>query len=50
MDFQIISDYEPTGDQPEAIALYKKCGYTIIPNYGQYENIANSVCFEKELA
>ena len=35
--------------QPEAISLYKKCGYKIIPNYGQYLNIANSVCFEKEL-
>lgn len=33
--------------QPEAIALYKKNGYTIIPSYGQYKNIENSVCFEK---
>jgi putative acetyltransferase len=36
-------------NQPEAIALYKKNGYSIIPNYGQYKNIDNSVCFEKEL-
>lgn len=35
--------------QPEAIALYKKCGYKVIPNYAQYENIENSVCFLKEL-
>lgn len=35
--------------QPEAIALYKKNGYTIIPNYGQYIGIENSVCFLKEL-
>ena len=35
--------------QPEAIALYKKEGYQIIPNYGQYEGIANSICFEKIL-
>ena len=35
--------------QPAAIALYKKQGYRIIPNYGQYEGIANSVCFEKLL-
>ena len=35
--------------QPEAIALYKKQGYQIIPNYGQYEGITNSVCFEKLL-
>lgn len=36
--------------QPEAIALYQRCGYSIIPNYGQYAGIDNSVCFEKVLA
>ena len=36
-------------NQPEAIALYKKSGYAPIPNYGQYENIINSLCFEKVL-
>jgi putative acetyltransferase len=35
--------------QPEAIALYTKCGYTMIPNYGQYAGIENSVCFEKQV-
>ncbi len=35
--------------QPEAIELYKKNGYRIIPNYGQYENVENSICFEKLL-
>ena len=35
--------------QPEAIGLYKKSGYAIIPNFGQYQNIENSVCFEKNL-
>lgn len=35
--------------QPEAINLYKKKGYRIIPNYGKYANVENSVCFEKEL-
>jgi GNAT superfamily N-acetyltransferase len=35
--------------QPEAISLYQKTGYTIIPNYGQYENVANSVCMKKDL-
>lgn len=35
--------------QPEAIALYTKCGYVQIPNYGQYAGVANSVCFEKKL-
>jgi GNAT superfamily N-acetyltransferase len=36
--------------QPEAIAFYKKNGYTIIPNYGQYAGVENSVCFEKNIA
>ncbi len=35
--------------QPEAIALYRKNGYRIIPNYGQYAQVGNSVCFEKAL-
>lgn len=35
--------------QPDAIALYEKCGYRHIPNYGQYMGIENSVCFEKPL-
>jgi putative acetyltransferase len=35
--------------QPEAIGLYKKNGYEVIPNYGQYAGIENSVCFEKDL-
>ncbi|HEY1008679.1 GNAT family N-acetyltransferase [Daejeonella sp. JGW-45] len=35
--------------QPEAIALYLKSRYNIIPNYGQYSGIENSVCFEKKL-
>jgi GNAT superfamily N-acetyltransferase len=35
--------------QPEAIALYKKCNYTITANFGMYENVENSVCFKKML-
>jgi len=35
--------------QPEAIRLYEKNGYALIPNYGQYEGVENSVCFEKSL-
>ena len=31
----------------EAIGLYKKMGYKIIPNYGQYKNVESSICFEK---
>lgn len=33
--------------QPEAIELYKKSGYKLITNFGQYAKIENSVCFEK---
>ena len=36
--------------QPAAIALYEKCGYTRIPNYGQYAQMDNSVCFNKVLS
>jgi GNAT superfamily N-acetyltransferase len=35
--------------QPEAIRLYTKNGYALIPNFGQYEGDENSVCFEKWL-
>jgi putative acetyltransferase len=35
--------------QPDAIALYKKNSYTLIPNYGQYIGVENSLCFEKYL-
>ena len=34
--------------QPEAIRLYQKSGYQIIPNYGQYVGVDNSVCMQKE--
>ena len=36
-------------NQPDAISLYKKNGYKIIPNYGQYANVENSFCFEKRI-
>ena len=35
--------------QPEAIALYQRCGYALTPNYGQYVGVNNSVCMRKEL-
>jgi len=35
--------------QPEAIALYKKNGYELIPNFGQYAGVDNSICFKKEM-
>ncbi len=36
--------------QPEAIALYRKNGYKVIPNYGQYQGVENSVCFQKNVS
>ena len=36
-------------NQPEAINLYQKLGYTIIPNYPPYEKMDNSVCMKKTL-
>lgn len=39
-----------TGEkQPEAIRLYHKNKYVVMPNYGQYVGVASSVCFEKKL-
>jgi len=35
-------------NQPEAIHLYKKNNYSIIPNYGNYLNMDNSICFYKK--
>lgn len=37
--------------QPEAAILYKKQGYTVIPNYGQYIGMEEtSICMKKDLA
>ena len=35
--------------QAEAIQLYKKNAYKLIPNFGQYAEVENSLCFEKEI-
>lgn len=32
-----------------AVNFYLKNGYTIIPNYGKYENMPEAVCFEKNI-
>ncbi len=36
--------------QPEAIRLYQKSGYSVIPNFGQYQGVDNSVCMKKILS
>jgi putative acetyltransferase len=41
---------ETSKKQPEAILLYEKNGYQVIPNYGKYEKVLSSVCFRKRLA
>ena len=35
--------------QVEAVEFYHKCDYKVIPNYGQYKAMENSICFEKIL-
>ena len=35
--------------QLEAIGLYQKAGYVVIPNYGQYQGVENSVCMQKSI-
>ena len=35
--------------QKEAIQFYDKSNYKVIPNYGQYIGVENSICFQKEL-
>lgn len=35
--------------QQEAIGLYRKKGYRLIPNFGQYAGVENSICFVKQI-
>lgn len=32
-----------------AMALYREIGYEVIPNYGQYKDMPNSICMKKKL-
>jgi len=34
---------------PDAVRLYQKLGFERIPNYGQYVEMENSICFKKKL-
>lgn len=38
---------ETAEGQPEAIHLYKKRGFVLIPNYGQYIDMELSICMKK---
>jgi len=48
VELGFFSSILETGNlQPEAIHLYKKKGYEIIPNYGQYAMVKRSICMIK---
>jgi len=40
---------ETGNKQKEAVTLYQKLGYEVIPNYGQYEKVESSICMQKKL-
>ncbi len=40
---------ETGNQQAEAIHLYRRFGYTDIPNYGKYEGTETSICMSKKL-
>ena len=40
---------ETSNQLTNAISLYKKSGYEVIPNYGQYIEVESSVCMKKIL-
>lgn len=40
---------ETGGVMKDAIQLYARNRYVVIPNYGQYQDVKTSVCFEKIL-
>ncbi len=35
--------------QPEAIRVYEREGYSLIPNYGQYIGVEISLCMQKQI-
>lgn len=40
---------ETDGTMRDAVALYRKNNYRIIPNYGAYKSVKTSMCFKKQL-
>lgn len=44
--YLILESGEPLA---AAMSLYRKIGYKVIPNYGQYKDMPDSVCMKKEL-
>ena len=43
------SKLETGFNQPEAVAVYKRCQYKLIPNYPPYTNMKESMCMGKAL-
>ena len=47
---QLLRIVLETGDrQPEALAVYRRAGYAVIPAFGEYIGTPRSVCMEKRL-
>lgn len=44
--YAILESGEPL---VEAMVLYRKMGYKVIPNYGQYVDMPDSICMKKRL-
>ncbi|SHF16325.1 GNAT family N-acetyltransferase [Pedobacter caeni] len=40
---------ETGNKQKEAVTLYQKVGYEVIPNFGPYEKVESSICMQKKL-
>jgi putative acetyltransferase len=50
MESGFISAVLETGTKlPGTMQLYKKCGYGVIENWGQYAGLATSTCMKKQL-
>lgn len=45
----VLTILETGTAQTEAISLYKKAGYLVIENYGQYIGMPDSICMAKSL-
>jgi GNAT superfamily N-acetyltransferase len=43
------SKLETGFNQPEAVAVYRRCGYEVIPNYPPYTDMKESMCMAKIL-
>jgi putative acetyltransferase len=37
-------------NQPEAIRVYERSGYSVMPNYDQYQGVDLSLCMEKKIS